>query len=108
MRIWIALIVAPTLALTDLTVAFATVTPSCAHQLPFVIHVVHGIFFVATLMCALAAWSTWRAPVNETTNIETPAQVHFLAGIATAAAALSAIAILAMWMPVPLIATCIS
>lgn len=108
MRTWIALIVAPILALTDLTIAFATVSSSCAHQLVFAVHAVHGGFFVATLTCTLAAWTAWRAGASASTSGETPAQAHFLAGIATAAAALSTIAVLAMWMPAALIAPCIS
>lgn len=108
MRIWLALVVAPILALTDLTVAFATVSPACAHQLPLALHFVHGGFFVATLICTLAAWTAWRASATAPANGETPAQARFLAGIATAAAALSTVAVMSMWSPVLVIPACIS
>jgi tellurite resistance protein TehA-like permease len=106
MRIWIALLVAPLLALTDLTISFATVSWSCAHQNAIAMHVVHAAFFAATLACAAAAWMQWREGVSATG--ETPAQVHFLGGIGMASATLSSLVVLAMWMPVWVVASCIS
>jgi hypothetical protein len=106
MRIWIALLVAPLLALTDLTVSFATVSWACAHQATIVIHLVHAVFFTAALACAVAAWTEWRQGVTATGD--TPAQLRFLGGIGMASAVLSAIAIAAMWLPVLIIASCIS
>jgi hypothetical protein len=108
MRIWIALLVAPMLALTDLTIAFATVSWACAHQAAFSVHLVHAAFFALTLASTLAAWTAWREGTGATANGDTPPQAHFLAGVATASAALSTLTVAAMWMPVSVIAPCIS
>jgi hypothetical protein len=104
MRIWIALLIAPLLALTDLTVAYATVHWACAHQAQFVVHLVHVLFLAATAASTFAVWSVWRAAPA----VEGSAQTHFLAGVATASAALSTAAIAAMWMPTWMIASCLS
>ena len=106
MRTWLALLVAPMLALTDLAVTFATVSWACAHQAAFVVQLVHAGFFVAALACAVGAWTEWRQGV--TTLGETPPQVQFLGPIAIASALLSTLAIAAMWLPVQVIAPCTS
>ncbi len=108
MRIWIALFVAPVLALIDLAVAFATVGWACAHQAWFSVHGVHLLFLIATAASAIAAANVWRARATTTPDVQVSAQVHFLAGIATASATLSTAAIAAMWIPTWMITPCLS
>ena len=60
MRIWIALIVAPLLALTDQTVAFALVHWACAHQSTWVVHLSHVVFLALAAAAAVGAWLRWR------------------------------------------------
>jgi len=107
MRIWIALLVAPVLALTDQSVAYAVVGWACAHQSAYAIHLVHLLFFVATAACAVIAWQARQraAPANATVEA---AERDFLVPLATASAALSALAVAAMWIPTWLIASCIA
>jgi len=106
MRIWLAMLVAPVLALTDLTISFATVSWACSHQAPVSLHAVHFVFLLATLACTLGAWNAWRA--GEATKGQSATQAHFLAGVGMAIAALSTITVAAMWLPVSMIASCIS
>jgi hypothetical protein len=104
MRIWLALIVAPLLALTDLTVSYASVGFACAHQAPLSVHFVHLAFLAGAAACTFGALRAWRqdASPNEAT-----AQTHFLAGVAMAAAALSTVTIAAMWMPTWVVSSCL-
>jgi hypothetical protein len=109
MRIWLALIVAPLLALADQTVAFALVGPGCATQTTLGLHASHALFLALAVAATLAAWRNWQ----ETTAVvagDTDAvrQRHFLAGVAMTVAALSAAAIVAMWIPTWLISPCVA
>jgi len=98
MPIFIALIVAPLLALGDQSVAYAMVGWSCVHTGTLAIHALHLLSLAATVAAAAFAFVRWRS---------TP-EHSFLAGIATAAATLSALTIVAMWIPVWLISPCIA
>ena len=103
MRIWFALLAAPLLALTDQSVAYATAGWACAHQHTAVVHAVHVVFLAAITAGTVMAWRYWRA----TPEMPEPvASRHFLAGIAAASGALSALAVLAMWIPNWLLSPC--
>src|SRR5436305_12125176 len=104
MRIWLALLIAPILALTDQSVAYAAAAWACgAHQGVAVMHAVHALFLAAIATTTVMAWRHWQGTRSTT---ERSATRHFLAGIATASAALSALAILAMWIPNWLLSPC--
>lgn len=109
MRIWFALIVAPLLALGDQGVAFALVGWVCAHQDPVPLHATHALFLAITTAAALAARRAWRetAAVHAGRG-DAAAQRHFLAGVAMTIAVLSAAAIVAMWIAVWMIPSCIA
>jgi hypothetical protein len=103
MRIVLALVGAPLLALVDQSTAFALVSWSCIHAGILALHFVHFLFLAATVALAFLA-AHWRV----TMRAEAPMRSRFLAGIATASAVLSALAIAAMWMPVWMISPCIA
>ena len=106
-RVWFALLVCPLLALGDQTASFATVGWSCAHQLQLAVHAMHLPFLLATAAGAVAAWQTWRMTRRSKLRDDVVARRHFLAGLATASAAVSVLAIVAMWIPAWIIAPCI-
>jgi hypothetical protein len=106
MRIWFALLVAPILALTDQSVAYAMTGWACAHQQAFAMHGIHVIFLAATLAGTIAAGGLWRTTSASKTRNETLARRHFLAGLATASGTLSALVIAAMWIPNWLLSPC--
>jgi hypothetical protein len=106
MRIWFALLAAPILALADQSVAYATAGWACANQHAFAMHGVHLLFLAATLAGTLAAWPLWRATSSAKASDETRARRHFLAGLATASGAFSALVIMAMWIPTWVLAPC--
>ena len=103
MRIWFALLLAPVLALTDQSVAYATAGWACTHQHAAVVHGVHAVFLAAILAGTLAAWRHWRATPA---RAEPLASRHFLAGLATASGALSSLVVLAMWIPNWMLSPC--
>jgi hypothetical protein len=105
MRIWFALLAAPILALADQTVSYAAAGWTCANQATWIAHAVHGAFFAACVAGALAAWPLWRATQPAPAE-EAIAGRHFLAGIAMACAVLSALVILAMWLPNWMLSPC--
>jgi hypothetical protein len=109
MSIWLALIVAPLLALADQTVAFALVGPGCASQSTALLHTTHALFLALTIVATVAAWRSWlataAAPAAAGNGV---VQRRFLAGVATTVAALSAAAIAAMWIPTWMISPCIA
>jgi hypothetical protein len=109
MWIWLALIVAPLLALADQTVAFALVGPECATQSTVLLHASHALFLALVIVATLAAWRMWlKTAAVAATDGSGALQRHFLAGIATTVGALSAAAIVAMWIPTWLISPCIA
>jgi hypothetical protein len=108
MRTWVALIVAPLLALTDQTVAFALVHWACAHQSTWVVHLSHVVFLALAATAAGGAWLQWRETAIPAVTGEATVQFHFLAGVAMMIAVLSAVAIMAMWLPTWMISSCIA
>ena len=109
MAIWLGLIIAPLLALADQTIAFALDGPGCASQTTLVLHASHAIFLALTIAVAIAAWRRWleTAPARVEDG-GGAVQRHFLSGLAATAAALSAAAIAAMWLPTWLISPCLA
>jgi hypothetical protein len=106
MRIWPALLLAPTLALADQVVAFAAVGWTCAHARPIVLHAIHALFLVATAATLAPAWQAWGASRG---RADAAAQRrHFLAALAIASAALSALVIAAMWLTTWFIPPCVA
>ena len=106
MRIWPALLLAPALALADQVVAYAAVGWSCAHERAIVIHAIHALFLVAAGASLVPAWQAWSASRGRTN--ETGKRQHFLASMAIASAALSVLAIAAMWLTTWVIPPCVA
>jgi hypothetical protein len=112
MRIWLALLVAPSLALACQSVLFALVTPSCGMQTSMGLHLVAagslGLAGVFTLL-ARHEWRLRAAGPARTEDSDSPdpaTQRRFLARVATAVGLLSCITIAAMWIAVWLLSPC--
>lgn len=112
MRIWLALLVAPSLALACQSVLFAMVTPSCAKQSSTGLHLVAaGALALAGVFTILAqherlrrAASTGRTEDSDSSDPSTARR--FLATMATAVGLLSCLAIAAMWITVWVLSPC--
>jgi hypothetical protein len=108
MRTWVGLLGAPLLALADQTVSYATVGWSCAHEQTVVAHAVHGVFLAAIVVATLFAWQGWRETRPARAQGEEGARRQFMAGLAAASGALSALIVAAMWFPVWVLGPCLS
>ena len=107
MPIWLALLVAPILALMDQAVAYATVGWACAHGQPVAVHAVHVLFLAIAAACTWPAMQLWNTTRARGKSPATVADRHFLAGVATASGLLAVLVILSMWMPTWVIAPCV-
>jgi len=108
MRIWFGLIAAPLLALADQSLAFATVEWACGHQRDFAVHAVHAVLLAAIVVATLPACQLFRRTPAVYGDREDLARRHFLAGLASASGALSALAVIAMWFPVWVLGPCLN
>jgi hypothetical protein len=110
MRIWLALIAAPGLALATQGAMYALVTPSCSTQTRIAIHVVAAVSLLLCVVFALVARAA-GAPVRfaaDDDTAEPPITRHFLAVVAAAVGALSALVVLCMWIAVWVLSPCFS
>jgi hypothetical protein len=112
MRTWLALLVAPSLALACQSAMYALVTPSCSMQTRVVIHVVaFGALALAALftLMALAQWrraslATPHGPDSDGADRRTSR--GFLAAVAAAVGTISCLVIFAMWITVWVLSPC--
>jgi len=56
MRIWPALLLAPVLALSSITLGYALITPACAHGEEWLLHAVTLACLAVALLSTFAAW----------------------------------------------------
>jgi hypothetical protein len=115
MRSWPALLVAPLIALTDLSVLYAMVTPSCARQDRVALHAVAATSLVVVIGLTLLAWRAWRresrasggaAAFTAADSSAVAQRPSFIDTVALAVGALSLLVCLALWLPVWLISPC--
>src|SRR5438105_2155337 len=106
MRIWLGLLVAPMLTLADQSIAYATAGWACAHQNILALHGVHVVFLSAVVVATIGAWQRWRETRSHGRWTKRVAGRHFLAGMAVASGALSALVVLAMWIPNWMLSPC--
>jgi hypothetical protein len=108
MRIWLALLVAPMLALADQGVGLSMATWACAHQLGTWMHAVHFVFLAAAAASTFLAWQAWRAADHAYAQTEAGARRRFVAGLALATGAFSTLVIVALWVPNWVLSPCIA
>jgi hypothetical protein len=107
MAIWLALLVAPALALADQCVALSMTVWSCRGQHLLALHAVHLPFALATAVATLLAWQRWRETAAASAAGDANARSHFMAGMAIGVAALSLLVIVTMWAPTWLLSPCL-
>jgi hypothetical protein len=114
---WPALLVAPSLALTNLSVTFALTTPACSRQSTLAPNLVSAVFLLACVWMSWGAWRNWRAagggsgrdagPAAGETDAA-PDRRPFLALVAAMVGALSCLVVLAQWFPQWVLSPCAS
>lgn len=103
MRIFLGLIVAPSLALACQSLMLALVAPACSDQTRIGLHVVAASFLAVTVLLALASARDAGANGAEGGPVATR---RFLGACATAVASLSALVILMMWVAAWVLSPC--
>jgi len=105
---WPALLVAPSIALANAALAYALVPPSCASQHTAVLHALSACSLLACLALTYPAAHNWlRAPVAaDGPGTASRSRRHFLSQVATMAGLLSALVVLAEWLPVWIVSPC--
>ena len=112
MRIWLALLVAPSLVLACQAMLYALVTPSCALQSRAALHAVAACSLALTLAFTLLAWREWRArsalapTAIDSDGADIATSRRFLAVVAACVGLLSSLAIGAMWVTVWVLSPC--
>jgi hypothetical protein len=111
MKSWLALIVAPSIALAVQSVLYALVTPSCGAQTRLQLHLAAAVALVVVVVMAVLAFgeSSLRRgepASHDSDEAKEPAPRRFLANLASAVAALSALVILAMWFMMWVLTPC--
>jgi hypothetical protein len=112
MKIWLALLAAPSLALAAQLAMFALVTPSCSVQTRLAIHGVAVVALALAVVFTLLARGDWlqhargapEGPDSDEADVATSRR--FLAVVATAVGALSAFVIFTMWVAAWVLSPC--
>jgi len=107
---WLALLVAPSLVLVDLMIAYALVTPTCARQQDEMLHWVSiGFLLISLLLTALAATQARRLQRAQLVHVDgdhADNRAYFIARVATWVGALSSLVIAARWIPQWVLSPC--
>jgi len=112
MRIWLALLIAPSLALACQSIMYSLVTPSCSVQTRVAIHAVALACLALAAVFTLMARGYWRtiamaAPHGpDHDGADRPTSRRFLAVVATAVGGLSVLVILMMWIAAWVLSPC--
>jgi hypothetical protein len=114
---WPALLLAPLVALTQLSIAYSLVTPACAHQNHGTLHVVAALSLLLVIIMTALAWREWRGhagstagsgavPVSSADGVGASQRPHFVALIGVLVGALSALVSIALWLPIWFLSPC--
>jgi hypothetical protein len=106
MKSWLALLLAPSLALGTQSLLLSMVTPACQHQDRLAIHLVAAAALLVALVLTLLAFGEWKSYARETAespdhDSDRPASTRrFIAIVATGVGTISTLVIVAMWIGV--------
>ena len=121
---WPALLLAPLIALSELSIAYALVSPSCASQDRTLLHAVAAVSLFLVLAMTVLAWREWQgvdaipvqgvgaphasaAPtVTRADCADAAERPRFVAQMAVVVGALSTLVSIALWLPVWLLSPC--
>ena len=109
---WPALLLAPSLALTNLSITYALVSPSCALQSTLALNAVAALILLACAVFTWGAWRNWREarlPYGGPADDEEDAagrRPSFIALVSWPVGALSCLVVLAQWFPQWVLSPC--
>jgi uncharacterized membrane protein YidH (DUF202 family) len=106
---WPALLLAPTLALTNLSITYALVAPSCAHQSMLMPNAVAAVSLLLCAWMSRAAWRNWvdaRSMSREAARDRVTDRPPFLALVSCLVGVLSCLAVVMQWFPQWVLSPC--
>jgi len=121
---WPALLLAPLIALSELSIAYALVSPSCASQDRTLLHAVAAASLFLVLAMTALAWREWHGDgvsssdgldarqtaavptVTRADSADAAERPRFVAQIAVVVGALSTLVSIARWLPVWVLSPC--
>jgi hypothetical protein len=111
MKSWLALVVAPSVALATQSAMYAMVTPACGTQTRLQLHLLAAVALVVVVVLAVFAFSESSLHRGEPGSMDSdagdrPARDRFLANMAAAVGALAALVIVAMWFTTWVLTPC--
>jgi len=109
MKSWLALVLAPTVALATQSVMYSMVTPSCSTQTRLQLHLFAAVALAVVIVLAVLAFSEsslHRSEPGSMDSDEHHARPRFLSNMAAAVGALAALVILAMWFTTWVLTPC--
>jgi len=103
------MLLAPSLVLTNLSIVYALVTPSCALQSTLALHAVSAFSLLACALMTWPAWRNWRAQADARHQADDAVAYRrpFMALVAWMSGALSCLVVLAQWFPMWILSPCI-
>lgn len=105
---WPALLLSPSLALTNLVITFALVTPSCANQQHSWLHAVTTIsILISILLTLLAAHAISLTRANQKAEDAAMTRPYFLASVALWSGIFFTTTIAAEWLGQWLLSPCL-
>jgi hypothetical protein len=111
MKSWLALVLAPTVALATQSVMYSMVTPSCSTQTRLQLHLFAAVALAVVVVLAVLAFSesSLRRPEPGSPDSDEghpAARRRFLADMASAVGAFAALVIVAMWFAAWVLTPC--
>jgi hypothetical protein len=111
MRSWLAIVVAPTVALAVQSVMFSMVTPACSTQTRLQLHLAAAVALAIVLVLGVLAFSESsvhrKEPASHDSDAtEGTAPRRFLANVGSAVAGISALVIVGMWFALWVLTPC--
>lgn len=105
---WIVNLGPPLLVLIDLQVGYMLVSRNCLEDDRLSNHLAHGFFLLVTVLLLLKAWRLWCAAGSEWpgTGPDLRTRSRFMAALGMLIASLSALVIVAQWIPVFVLHPC--
>ncbi|MDR5763499.1 hypothetical protein [Caballeronia sp. LZ035] len=111
MKVWFALLGAPSIVLGCLSLNYVLVTPACRLGGQALLHGVSGASALACVAATLLAWQRWRTARRDLAlptpdSADRPARPAFVAVVAAGVGALSVLSVIAISIPQWLLSAC--
>jgi hypothetical protein len=106
---WPALLIAPFLALANLSITYALATPECSHQSDVSMNVVSAVILAICVVLTFIAWRNWLAQGAGRSTLkadDAALRGRFTSAVAGMVGTLSCLVVIAQWFPQWVLSPC--